>query len=76
MSRIEIILAEPAQTAAYRASLVHNNELLRSEFRGPVFESAKWKSTPFGLEVHVDGDVYIYPAHTIGRVKISAEVTE
>ena len=72
MSRIEIILAEPAQSAAYYAALCENNELLRSEFRGPIFADAKYKFTAFGIEVHVDGDVYAYPAHTIGRVKVTA----
>lgn len=76
MSRIEIILTEPAQTKAYYETLKRNAGLLRAEFRGPVFESAKWKASPVGLEVHVGDDVYIYPAHTIARVKASKEVAE
>jgi hypothetical protein len=78
MSRIEIILSEPSQTAAYKASLCKNNELLRSEFRGPVFTDAKYKFNSVGIEVHVAKDeVYFYPAHSIGRVKISpSEVPE
>lgn len=71
MSRIEIILTEPAQTNAYKALLKVDNNLRRSEFFGPCFADAKWKATALGLEVHVDGNVYIYPGHSIARVKIS-----
>lgn len=71
MSRIEIILAEPAQTAAYRATLQHNPGLLRVEFNGPVFADAKYKFNGAGIEVHVDGNVYFYPSHSFNRVKIS-----
>lgn len=76
MSRIAITLTDAAATAAFRELLKKNNELRRSEFTGPVFESAKWKASPLGLEVYVGDDVYIYPAHAIARVKASKEVAE
>lgn len=78
MSRIEIILSEPSQTASYKGCLKHNNELLRSEYRGPIFDDAKYKFNGCGIEVHVGKEeVYFYPAHSIGRVKITpAEVAE
>ena len=72
MSRIEIILSLPSQTEAYREALRKDNELLRSEFFGPIFADAKYKFTAFGIEVHVDGAVYAYPAHAISRVKVTA----
>lgn len=73
MSKIEIILSEPAQTNAFLALRKINNQLLRSEFRGPTFASAKYKFNSVGLEVHVDGVVYVYPDHSIARIKISPE---
>jgi hypothetical protein len=70
MSRIEVILTEPAQTHAFNA-LAKPHSLFRSEFEGPVFADAKCKVNALGLEVLVDGVSYIYPAHSIARVKIS-----
>jgi hypothetical protein len=70
MSRIEIILSEPAQTNAYKALLKQDNQLLRSEFAGPVFADAKYKFNSTGLEVHADGNIYYYPTHSIARAKI------
>ena len=70
MSRIEIILSEPAQTNAFKALLKVDNNLRRSEFVGPVFADAKYKFNSVGLEVHVDGNIYVYPDHSIARIKI------
>lgn len=73
MSKIEIILSEPAQTNAFLALRKINNELLRREFVGPTFASAKYKFNSFGLEVHVGGLIYVYPDHSIDLIKISPE---
>jgi hypothetical protein len=73
MTRIEIILAEPAQTNAYKALLKLDNQLLRSEFVGPVFEDAEVSIKDGFVVVIVFGsDVrYFYPAHSVMRVKES-----
>ena len=74
MSRIEIILNEPYRTTALRARRMSGEQLLDSEFKGPVFASAKYKFNAAGIEVHVgDGTVYFYPAHSFSRVKASPE---
>lgn len=71
MSRIQIILAEPAQTDAYKALKKQGHDLLRDEFVGPDFADAKYKFNGMGFEVHVDKTVYVYPDHTIARIKIT-----
>lgn len=74
MSKIEIILTEPSRTNALRARRLAGEQLLDSEFRGPVFASAKYKFNAAGIEVHVgEGTVYFYPAHVFSRVKASPE---
>lgn len=71
-NRVEIILAEPAQTDAFNALRKRNNELLRSEFVGPVFLDAD-VSVGGGFVVVTPKDMtgirYMYPAHTVARVK-------
>lgn len=74
MSRIEIILTEPYRVNALRARRLSGEQLLDAEFKGPVFESAKYKFNAAGIEVHVlDGTVYFYPAHSFSRAKMSPE---
>lgn len=58
MSRIEIILNEPYRANALRARRLSGEQLLDAEFKGPVFESAKYKFNAAGIEVHPgDGTV-------------------
>jgi hypothetical protein len=71
--KIEIILAEPAQTNAYKALLKLDNNLLRSEFTGPVFADADVSiSGGFVIVIPAGGETrYFYPAHAVARVKES-----
>lgn len=73
MSRIQIILAEPAQTDAYKALKKLGHDLLRDEFVGPVFEDADvYVSDGFAIVTPTGSDVrYFYPAHTVARIKDS-----
>lgn len=71
-NRVEIILAEPAQTDAFNALRKRNNQMLRSEFVGPAFEDAD-VSVGGGFVVVTpkdgSGTRYMYPAHSVARVK-------
>lgn len=76
MSRVEIILAEPAQTNAYKALLKLDNNLLRTEFTGPIFTDVAVKDG-FVVVMPCGGtDRYFYPAHTVARVKEITEVAQ
>lgn len=71
MTRVEIILAEPAQSAAFAAMRRRNNQLMRSEFTGPVFTDATVSVSDGFVVVCPSGDTarYFYPAHSVARVK-------
>lgn len=73
MNRVEIILAEPAASQAFLAMRKRNNQLLRSEFTGPVFEDADVSVADGFVVVCPQGESirYFYPAHTVARVKES-----
>lgn len=71
MSRIEIILIEPYRGEALRSLQQQGKQVMRSEFRGPIFEDGAAKIGPGHVEVRVDGAQYVYPLHTVARVKIT-----
>lgn len=74
MKKIEIILTEPFRTNAARALSATGRlgEHGIKSFPGPTFLDSKAKISAGAVEVTVpNGDIYIYPYHTVARVKVS-----
>lgn len=78
MSRVEIIftpeIIERTRVERQKRNIPFNEREAVEDYRGPIFENATADFyQPGGLVVTPDGqgDTYIFPWHTIGRVKVS-----